>query len=607
MKVKYWLPIISIILCASCGGSKDSLKSLTAEEFQKLHGFKPIGVYSGFNANLGLFYIGNELVERLIMLDKDTKGIFTIGYINRISELDYIAAPSDEFQFQIGEVLFSGRNGQLTYLSHEINNLPGGVRQLKIVLQHKNDEERVLLKVHVNYEIYPNNAIIKKWLELENLSDSAIIVENLQIERLSWIGKNQNDLKLYGYSLTQNYAVPFSGGADDPIILGYLNEHEEGFILGNEAPGVFKHFDLYTLGNTVSIGLPPQNYSWASEIRVPVGETFATPKTFIMLFTGNDLQKALKDRLGHFVNQYFNISANWRETSQYVYLMDVRPESEAPKEKPGEEVKLVCIDYDWQQALMEMQDADEDKNESSAEEENSPSFHRNSALAMKTNSEYSLTKYNFPLLMELSRSLHDAKMKFGLRVNLTAVKMESLISRHPEWIFKRIDGKDWIVEWNNEANTEQSENARVFCISSNYGVYSAQIMADLIEILDEAVGYRGDRPSVVLNYIILDMPTIGSEEQRIYGCAGYGHGHYTRGESLWKIYESIFDIADFLHQKFPDLVICISPQTYGTKVPDFALLSHIDQFLIFSGEDNPKVSELDNFLPRDVLLEVWGE
>lgn len=118
MRVKYWLLIIPIILFASCGGrSETSLTSLTQEEFRKLHGFKPMGVYAGFNAKSGLFYIGNELVERLIKLDKDNAGISTIGYINRTSGLDYITAPSDEFQFQIGNVVFSGKDGQLKYLS----------------------------------------------------------------------------------------------------------------------------------------------------------------------------------------------------------------------------------------------------------------------------------------------------------------------------------------------------------------------------------------------------------------------------------------------------------------------------------------------------------
>jgi hypothetical protein len=717
MKAKHFWLIIPIILFASCvSKSNNSLKSLTQEEFRKLHGFKPVGVYAGFNAKLSLFYIGNGLLERLIILDKDSKGISTIGYTNRTSELDYITAPGDEFQFQIGNVLFSGKNGQLTYLSHEIVNLPGGARQLKIVLQHKDSKERVLLKVYVNYEIYPNNAIIRKWLEFENLSDSAIIVENLQIERLSWLENAQNELKLYGYSLNQNYAIPFSGGADEPIIVGSLNERGEGFILGNEAPGVLKHFDLYTLRNTISIGLPPKEDNWATEIRVPIGETFASPKTFIMLFTGSDLQKALKDGLGRFVNQYFNASAKLRELSQYVYLMDVSSEAKAPKEKPGEEVKLVCINYDWQQLLLDNEvthslplpqppapfgkgDYGEVKDDNSTEEETKP--------------KYSLEKSNFPMLLEFSRSLHDAKMKFGIYVDLTTVKTESPISKHSEWAFKLADGKDWTVEGQGgkeargqggkearrqegkgqevtaergkvvhednplapitplppyspltkgarglsplikggrgvvrgnkgeaeqsevlskakdqqsktaersealhednplapfgKGEAEQSEQAKIFCIASDYGVYAAQALADLIESLDETVGYKGDRPSVVLDYIILDMPTIGSAEQSIYGCAAYGHGHYSRPESLWKIYESIFEIADFLHQKFPDLVICISPKTYGTQIPDFALLSHIDQFLIFSGENHPKVNDLTNFLPRNLLLKVWSE
>ena len=80
MKAKHFWLIIPIILFASCvSKSNNSLKSLTQEEFRKLHGFKPVGVYAGFNAKLSLFYIGNGLLERLIILDKDSKGISTIG------------------------------------------------------------------------------------------------------------------------------------------------------------------------------------------------------------------------------------------------------------------------------------------------------------------------------------------------------------------------------------------------------------------------------------------------------------------------------------------------------------------------------------------------
>jgi hypothetical protein len=261
----------------------------------------------------------------------------------------------------------------------------------------------------------------------------------------------------------------------------------------------------------------------------------------------------------------------------------------------------------------------------------------------ETKPKYSLAKDNFPMLLEFSRSLHDANMKFGIYVDLTTIKTDSQISKHSEWTFKLADGKNWMIEGQggkeakgqegkearrqegkeargqngkgqevmpersealHEVSAERSEQAKIFCIASDYGVYAAQALADLIENLDETVGYKGDRPSVVLDYIILDMPTIGSAEQSIYGCAAYGHGHYSRPESLWKIYESIFEIADFLHQKFPDLVICISPKTYGTQIPDFALLSHIDQFLV---QNHPKVNDLTNFLPRNLLLEVWSE
>ncbi len=103
------------------------------------------------------------------------------------------------------------------------------------------------------------------------------------------------------------------------------------------------------------------------------------------------------------------------------------------------------------------------------------------------------------------------------------------------------------------------------------------------------------------------MPAIGSAEQSIYGCGAYGHEHYSRPESIKKIYERLFEIADFLHQKYPDLVVCVSPRLYGTPVPDLALLAHIDQLLVFNEPGYPQMNELTTFLPRNTLLEVWSK
>nr|MBC8457392.1 hypothetical protein [Deltaproteobacteria bacterium] len=167
--------IILIILLVGCGGSTKTKTSLTPEEYRKLREFKPVGLYAGFNAEKGVYYIGNELVERHILFDIDNEGISTVAFINKRAQSNYITAPSDEFQFDIGSVRFSGHNGQLKYFSHDITKLPGGIRQLNIVLQYKDSEGHALLNTHVKYEVYPNQAVIRKWLEFENLSDAAIV------------------------------------------------------------------------------------------------------------------------------------------------------------------------------------------------------------------------------------------------------------------------------------------------------------------------------------------------------------------------------------------------------------------------------------------------
>lgn len=572
--------IILIILLVGCGGSTKTKTSLTPEEYRKLREFKPVGLYAGFNAEKGVYYIGNELVERHILFDIDNEGISTVAFINKRAQSNYITAPSDEFQFDIGSVRFSGHNGQLKYFSHDITKLPGGIRQLNIVLQYKDSEGHALLNTHVKYEIYPNQAVIRKWLEFENLSDAAIVVENLQIERLEWIGRAKDTVKFSGHLLNRNISIPYSGGVDDPIIVGFQPERREGFILGNEASGVCKYFELYTSGDTISVGLTPNGQQWRTEIRVPAGETVASPQTFLLVFTDSDVQQTLHNELNRFMQKHANLSANMRETEQSVYLMDISPESQTQEETPGEDVNLVCVDYDWQQSPPEVSNNHGDDLNHSENRSN----------------DFSHSE----ILLELSRSLHAASMKFGLRINLAAVKQGNPIAVRNEWAFKPPNDTYWTVDVNGEP-------AKIFCLASDYGMYIAQAIADLIIQLDNATGYRGEYHPVVVDYLILDMPAIGSAEQSIYGCGAYGHEHYSRPESIKKIYERLFEIADFLHQKYPDLVVCVSPRLYGTPVPDLALLAHIDQLLVFNEPGYPQMNELTTFLPRNTLLEVWSK
>lgn len=570
--VKRWnILIITLLLFLACGGKKE-ISTVKPLELQKLRKSMSAGIHAGLNAKLGIFYIGNELVERWIAYHQETKGIATVKFIDYRAAKDYVSEPSNEFHFRIGNVVFSGKNGKLTYLSHQVENISYGIKRLSIILQYKNTPERITFLVRVNYEIYPRCSAIRKWLEFENKSDSPLIIEDLRVEEIALVKTG----KVYDHNLARHLPLPFSGGADEPIILSCQSESGEGFILGNEAPGLLKHYSLYETENTVSIGLPPKGDKWATEIRIPAGESASTPKTFILLFKDDDIRKALKNELGKFIRLYSQVAVKEKETSQYVYFMDMRPDSKESEKTLGEEVKLVCVNYDFQEPLPEDYQAKE------ANEGEQIANADNPAHTDEEKSETNKTKEIIEQLIFLRESLREAKMKFGIRVNLANVGEDSEVADNLAWRFKKSDGTYWRTE-------VKGEKTRFFCLASAYRDY-------VTSKLDEVIGGLG------VDYIIFDMPAVGSAEEAAYGCSAYGHKHFTRAESLWLLYEGIFEIVDFLHQQYPNLVICATSTFYGTKLPDIALIKHFDQFLLSLNEEN----YLPDFLPQKTILLDWA-
>jgi len=579
--------IIILLLFSACG--KKEVTTVKPTELQKLRTRMSAGIHAGLNAKLGIFYIGNELVERWIAYHKEPKGISTVKFVDYRAAKDYVSEPSGEFHFRIGNVIFSGNNGKLSYLSHKVQNIPYGVKRLSIILQYKDTPERVTFLVSVNYEIYPRCSAIRKWLEFENKSGSPLIIEDLQVEKIALTKTGE----FYGYNPERNLSLPFSGGANEPIVCSFQSEKGEGFILGNEAPGLLKYYSLYEAENTISIGLPPKGDKWATEIRIPAGESASTPKTFILLFKGDDINTAFKSELGKFIQQYTKVSVTEREgrlqdvapTSRYVYFMDMSADSKETEKTPGEEVKLVCVDYDFQKPIPEdYRVKDKTEEEQRAFRLSAKRIETNADDSLRTEEEKSETNGNKEIIEQLiflRDSLRKAKMKFGIRVNLATVGEDSEIANNLAWAVKKSDGTYWSTE-------VKGERAKIFCLASEYGDY-------VTSKLDEVVGGLG------VDYIIFDMCAVGSAEESAYGCSAYGHKHFTRAESLWMLYKRIFEIADFLHQQYPNLVICATPTFYGAQIPDIVLLGHFDQFLLNPGE----INDLMDFLPNETILVDW--
>ena len=76
----------------------------------------------------------------------------------------------------------------------------------------------------------------------------------------------------------------------------------EGYIVGNEAPGVTKYSDLYSDGNLVSIGMKPSSQQYATEIQLAPDEEFIAPAVFLLFFIGEP--EPAKEILARFTTEH---------------------------------------------------------------------------------------------------------------------------------------------------------------------------------------------------------------------------------------------------------------------------------------------------------------
>jgi hypothetical protein len=526
-------------MCIGCMGSssKDQRTVSIADLRGQLQPLRQIGVYAGFDLKTRILYMGNDSIERWMRLDQGSHKIQTIRYTRKPSGQNYVDRPGEEFRFRIGEIVFSGNSDLLTYNDYQIIQKMGGGKRVSIQFTYTSDEEaQPTFYLWVHYEIYPDLPVIRKWLTIQNLTDSAFFVEDVVIESLPLFAGQGDSLQIWRCGISgvaeEPLPTPWEGGTSEAFILVGDTGINSGVVLGNESAGLLKYYTVHSDRETMSIGLMPTTAINGTEIRVPPSQLVESPKIWTMLVKG-DLQAAI-------------------ETIAQNALMYVPPYSkDARLQIP--EIRWIALEGEWEMSIESMRPGD--------------------WVAL----DYDWNIEGLQMVKQISQRVHEGGGKFGIR--LPIAEIHSPILDRPEWRLAPVPVFRWqAVPKSHDADREGEQDEGeaqqsitheaapvVYCVLSDYGYYLTQAVKTLLE-------------EVETDLLILDRPILGSQRNLLKGCDALGHQHYTRAESIGVIYRWLFEFADHLHREYPTLQLGITASAYGVEQPDAACLVHFDLF-----------------------------
>ncbi|MBI1923286.1 hypothetical protein HYR99_03445, partial [Candidatus Poribacteria bacterium] len=487
---------------------------------------------------------------------------------------NYVDLPSEEFRFRIGALTFSGNGATLTSDDHlEIEQKPGGVRRVTVQLTHTSAEgAKPIFHLRIHYEIYPDQPVIRKWLTIQNLTDSAFFLEDIEIESLSFFAERTDSLQIGGSDLKEMKPAPWKDGSAEAFVIIHASDIEGGVVLGNESAGILKYYQVYSARNTVSIGLSPTTDPNGTEMRVPPKATVDSPHVWTLLFQGNP-QTGFSE----------TTRLLWGESSPTpppMLMTQINPEWRVPPQGLQRDM-IVVVDYDWNIEMLEALKRMSEQVHAAGRKLGIrlPIAEINTAILERPAWQLTPTPVLRPMSGlrgdedgEIERQVEgckDGRMEESRTDLLTYAsrnqRIGELANQRITFHVSRFTLRPDRIGRQAYHVSQSNGNGVIYCVLSDYGYYLTQAVNGLLK-------------ETKADMLIFDRPIIGSEDSPLKGCSAFGHEHYSRAESIGTLYRWIFEFADYLHREYPELQLGITPTAYGVERPDAACFAHFDLF-----------------------------
>jgi len=371
------------------------------------------------------------------------------------------------------------------------------------------------------YAIHKQFPSMRKWLEFKALED--VKITHLYIECLNAYPGKLRDIEIFRSNNAELPSVYFSTRGDTDFVQLYSQKTQEGYFLSSNIPGLLRKFLVYP--------------NWA-ETALSVGYNTEIPHT-IYLQKG-DLHKTYEAYL-HIFNGKFNDNNVYNEYRRFI-------RNRLPA-LPHNEGLMFCT---WIPFLKNITEELLIKLINKASELGFLYFVIDDGWFVDP--EWMVDPEKFPNGLEpVVAQIHKEKMKLGLWFNIGTDYGNT--QANPENNRRGIDNTDDILGF--------SGSRMVQCLASGHRDIIANNLIMLAKRYDVAY-FKMDFSSIVSPYGILAP-----------GCHRTDHDfHHNFDDSVIKEYESLYYIRKKVKERFPDIVLDFSFETFGTEKPGIAALQY---------------------------------
>jgi alpha-galactosidase len=478
----------------------------------------------------------NGIVRRTIKLPSVDGKFLTISYKPLTGGFNYFSDTCTDFQFEVNNVVYSGRERwKMVNIEVITDDNEGSGAAVKLISQDKNVE------LTLKFLMYPNSPAIRKSLVVKNLSENIVKLESVDIEKFevpgyypvtfSWIYHD------YG---RRRYIGPYDGGKQDALIIVHDMNREQGIVLGNEATGVMKHTSVFFEAQDLCVGLTHKNSLFPFRKWIQKGESFETPQVFTMVYNHQKTPDLiLNTAVPDFVRKFMGIRLSaLKEKPTFVYNtwepfyknINEKLVMELAKAAADAGMKEFVIDDGWQDCY----------------------------------GDWGIDMKKFPNgLKPVFDYIKSLGMKPGLWVSIGSASPDSKVYKaHPEWFVLDKNGKP------TSLHAPDDNEKFTACFGTGWYDYIKGILLKL------SVDYG-------LEYFKLDFAVVTSAytyDHTQSGCYSTNHqGHKDHNESLYTNYERLWQLFDELHKAKHELFIdCTFETMGGTQLIDYALLKHAE-------------------------------
>lgn len=495
--------------------------------------------------------LSNGIVERKMTLPSTKAHFYTISYKPVKGSFNYFKKDNTDFQFEIDGLVYSGKgNWLLKSIVRLSDDKQGDGAAIKLV------SENGKIELTINYLLYPSLPVIKKNLEIKNLTSELVSLESVDIEKFetteyyastfSWICHDYGRRRSLG---------TYNGTMQDALVTVHNSDWQQGIVIGNEASGVLKRTTAFWQEAAIVSGLSHKNDLYPFKKYIKAGEEFITPQVFTMVYNNHkDPDEILNTAVPDFVRKHMNTRiAELDKKPTFVYNtwspfaknINEKLIMELAKSAAATGIKEFVIDDGWSSNY----------------------------------GDWQIDTVKFPNgLKPVFDYIKSLGMKPGLWVSVGSASATSNVYKtHPEW---------FVLDKNQQPFNLHENSTTMFtaCFSTGWYDYIKGVLNKLS--LDYGLEY------LKLDFTVVSSPYRFNNNET--GCYATSHSnHKDREESFYVNYERVWKLFDELHTAKPNLFIdCTFETMGGLQLIDYAMLKHAEGNWLSNFEDTTENEDL---------------